>query len=136
MSIRRSVFDTALEGSRWTPTLWVLKGCANGEGWDNGELISPRALQRCSREDSPAALRKEAGNTRHTALRPFPSCTWITLRAVSIVGDLQVGQFGASQAGAIQRHEQDALDGVCAASMRRVTSSWLRIEGSRSTFFG
>jgi hypothetical protein len=57
MSVAGVFLIQGLEGSRFgAPTLWVLNGCADGEGRDEGELVSRGSGSPSSREDFPGPL--------------------------------------------------------------------------------
>ena len=63
MSVAGVFLIWGLEGSRFgTPTLWVLNGCADGEGRHEEELVSRGPDSPSSREDFPQPLRHETGD--------------------------------------------------------------------------
>ncbi len=52
------------------------------------------------------------------------------------VGELQSGHLRTAHAGGVQGHQDRAIEGVGAASMRRATSSGLQMTGRCTFFFG
>jgi hypothetical protein len=63
MSVAGVFLIQGLEGSRFgMPTLWVLNACADGEGRDEGELVSRGPGSATSREDFPQPLSDGAGD--------------------------------------------------------------------------
>ena len=63
MSVAGVFLIQGLEGSRFgMPTLWVLNGCADGEGRDEGELVSRGPGSPSWQEDFSQPLRHESGD--------------------------------------------------------------------------